>query len=49
MSTQPSVVSQCKPDLLWKAGLLLPGLLLIGMSPAFADHLEKHFKVDARP
>jgi len=49
MNTQPSVVSQRKPDLLWKAGLVLPGLLLIGMSPAFADHLEKHFKVDARP
>ncbi len=49
MNTQPSVVNQCKPDLPWKAGLLLPGLLLIGISPAFADHLEKHFKVDARP
>ena len=31
------------------ARLLLPGLLLIGISPAWADHMEKHFKVDARP
>ncbi len=29
--------------------LLLPGLLLIAVSPARADHTEKHFKVEARP
>src|SRR5579872_829083 len=34
----------------WKAaGLLVPGLLLIGISPAWADHIEKHFRVDAHP
>lgn len=32
----------------WKAtGLLIPGLLLA--SVAFADHIEKHFKVEAHP
>jgi DUF4097 and DUF4098 domain-containing protein YvlB len=32
----------------WRAaGLLVPGLLLC--SAAFADHIEKHFKVEARP
>jgi DUF4097 and DUF4098 domain-containing protein YvlB len=29
--------------------LLLPGMLLIAVSPARADHTEKHFKVEARP
>lgn len=33
----------------WKAGLLLPGLMLFGVSSASASHLEDHFKVDARP
>jgi DUF4097 and DUF4098 domain-containing protein YvlB len=34
----------------WKAaGLLLPGLLLCAVSPASADRLEEHFKVDASP
>ena len=34
----------------WKAaGLLVPGLLLFGVSSASASHLEDHFKVDARP
>ena len=31
------------------AGLLLPGLLLLGATPAFADRIVKHFKVEARP
>jgi DUF4097 and DUF4098 domain-containing protein YvlB len=34
--------------IVWKAtGLLIPGLLLAG--GAFADHIEKHFKVEAHP
>ena len=32
-----------------KAGLLLPGLLLAAAAPAWADHFERHFKVDAGP
>jgi DUF4097 and DUF4098 domain-containing protein YvlB len=37
-----------KPN--WKAaGLLLPGLLLLGVRPVLADHIEKHFKVEAHP
>ena len=27
----------------------LPGLLLLGVRPALADHIEKHFKVEAHP
>ena len=30
-----------------RASLVLPGLLLFSASPAFAQRLEKHFKVDA--
>jgi DUF4097 and DUF4098 domain-containing protein YvlB len=34
----------------WKAaGLIVPGLLLVSVAPARADHVEKHFKVEARP
>ncbi|HTR48428.1 MAG TPA: DUF4097 family beta strand repeat-containing protein [Verrucomicrobiae bacterium] len=34
----------------WKtAGVLVPGLLLLSASPALADRLERHFKVEARP
>jgi DUF4097 and DUF4098 domain-containing protein YvlB len=34
----------------WRvAGLIVPGLLLVSISPARADHVEKHFKVEARP
>jgi DUF4097 and DUF4098 domain-containing protein YvlB len=34
----------------WVAtGALLPGFLLLGALPAYAHHLEKHFKVDAQP
>jgi DUF4097 and DUF4098 domain-containing protein YvlB len=33
----------------WGAGVILPGLLLIGISPCWGDHMEKHFKVDAHP
>jgi DUF4097 and DUF4098 domain-containing protein YvlB len=33
----------------WKAGLLVPGLLLCGVSAASADRLEKHFKVEPNP
>jgi hypothetical protein len=34
----------------WKAaGVLVPGLLLLIVSPARAGHLERHFKVDAHP
>lgn len=34
----------------WKAaGLLVPGLLVLGVSSASAERLEKHFKVDTRP
>ena len=61
MSTQPSFIryrSPVFPAPIGRPGcavapkvarLLLPGLLLIGISPAWADHMEKHFKVDARP
>jgi DUF4097 and DUF4098 domain-containing protein YvlB len=34
----------------WKAaGLLVPCLLVLSASPARADKIERHFKVDARP
>ena len=34
----------------WKAaGLIVPGLLLVGIAPAWGDHVEKHFKVEERP
>ncbi len=33
----------------WKAGILVPGLLLCGVASASADRLEKHFKVEAEP
>ncbi|HVB55947.1 MAG TPA: hypothetical protein VNE63_05865 [Candidatus Acidoferrales bacterium] len=34
----------------WRtAGVLVPGLLLFSVSPASASHLERHFKVEARP
>ncbi len=34
----------------WKAaGLLVPGLLLCSASPALADRIERHFKVEAHP
>lgn len=33
----------------WKAGILVPGLLLCGVASASADRLEKHFKVDPSP
>jgi DUF4097 and DUF4098 domain-containing protein YvlB len=34
----------------WKAaGLIVPGLLLVSVAPGRADHVEKHFKVEARP
>ncbi len=46
MTTQPcsSFSLHCKA-----AGLLLPGFLLLCATPASADRLVKHFKVDARP
>ncbi len=31
------------------AGWIACGFLIVGAAPARADHLEKHFKVDARP
>jgi DUF4097 and DUF4098 domain-containing protein YvlB len=34
----------------WKvAGVLVPTLLLLGVLPASADKIQRHFKVDARP
>jgi DUF4097 and DUF4098 domain-containing protein YvlB len=46
MSAQPSLTVLKR----WrKAALVLPGLLFLGTSPAFADKLTKHFKVDAHP
>jgi DUF4097 and DUF4098 domain-containing protein YvlB len=34
----------------WKsAGVLVPGLLFLCATPALAQRMEKHFKVDARP
>jgi len=46
MSSQPSLRSQrC-----WTASaVLVPGLLLMGASPALADRIERHFKVESRP
>jgi DUF4097 and DUF4098 domain-containing protein YvlB len=52
MNTQPVPASarQCVANIPWNAArFLLTGLLLMGASPARADHLEKHFKVDSRP
>jgi len=31
------------------AGWLACGFLIVGAAPAWADHVEKHFKVDSRP
>ena len=46
MSTQPSLRNQRH----WKAsGLLVPGLLLMSAAPAWADRIERHFKVDEHP
>jgi DUF4097 and DUF4098 domain-containing protein YvlB len=46
MSAQPSLLVLKR----WrKAALVVHGLLLLGTSPAFADKLTKHFKVDAHP
>jgi len=46
MSSQPSLRTQHS----WKAaGILVPGLLLMSASPALADRIERHFKVEARP
>lgn len=34
----------------WRsAAVLVPGLLLLGVAPAFADHFQKQFKVEAHP
>lgn len=41
---------RCAVPRTWKsAGLLVPGLLLFSAAPVFAQRLEKHFKVEARP
>jgi len=41
---------RARSHLRWKtAGLLVPSLLLVSVSPAWADHIEKHFKVEAHP
>jgi len=46
MSSQPSLRSRhCRKAV----AILAPGLFLMGASPALADRIERHFKVDAHP
>lgn len=45
-----STLSNLPESLNWKvAGVLVPSLLLLGVLPASADKIQRHFKVDARP